>query len=272
VGAHAVTPSIQFCCASNSDEVLNANLLRSPAVQVPGALHVERGAPSAAIAANRGLDATSADVIVFLHQDVYLPPGWDLILRARIAEVAAADPDWALLGASGVAVGGRVSGPVWTSSLGSVVGFVPLHPVPAQSFDEMLIVLRRASGLRFDPGQPGWHIYGADIVTQARAAGKGAYLVSLPCIHNDKFHGVLGADFDECYAWFRQKWASMLPVHTNVARIRRSPIHRWRERRRYNQSIDLRRPWAVDPNRSPLDYARLCGWSDLTPAAAAETT
>jgi hypothetical protein len=236
-------------------------------VQAPGSLHVERGAPSAAIAANRGLDATDADVIVFTHQDVYLPPGWELVLRARIAEVESRDRDWALIGATGITLGGRVSGPVWSSSLGAVAGFVPIEPVAAQSFDEMLIVLRRASGLRFDPDQPGWHIYGADIVTQARAAGKGAYLVSLPCIHNDKFHDVLGADFDECYDWFLRKWAPMLPIQTNVTLIRPSRLQRWRERRHFVRSIDMRRTWAVDPTRSPLDYARLCGWSDLTPSA-----
>ena len=38
-----------------------------------------------------------------------------------------------------------------------------------QSFDELLIVLRRDSGLRFDEGLPGWHMYGTDIVQTARA-------------------------------------------------------------------------------------------------------
>lgn len=264
-----MTTSIQFCCASNSDEILAANLLRSPAVGPPGALHVTRGAPSAAIAANRGLDATDADVVVFVHQDVYLPPGWDLVLRRRIAEVEESDPNWAVLGASGIALDGRVSGPIWSSSLGAVVGFVPIRPVPAQSTDEMLIVLRRGSGLRFDPAQPGWHIYGAEIVTQARAAGLGAYLVSLPCIHNDKFHDVLGPDFDECDAWFCRKWAARLPIQTTVTRLGQTPLQRWRLRREVARSLDFRRTWAVDTATSPLELARFCGWSDLTAAAGA---
>jgi len=262
-----VTTSIQYCCASNSDSVLSENLLRSPAVQAQGALHVERGAPSAAIAANRGLDATEADVVVFVHQDVYLPPGWDSVLQARIAEVAATDPDWAVLGASGITRDGRVTGPIWSSSIGAVVGVVPLKPVPAQSFDEMIIVLRRASGLRFDPDQPGWHVYGAEIVTQARAAGLGAYLVSLPCIHNDRFHGVLGPDFDECEIWFCRKWAALLPVHTTVTLLGQSRLRRWRHRRAMARSIDLRRSWTVDTSTSPVELARLCGWSDLSAAA-----
>ena len=79
-------------CASHSDEILNANLARSPLLaSVP--LHIERGATSAAQAYNRALDATTAPVVVFAHHDVYLPQGWDALLAARLAEVAALDVD-----------------------------------------------------------------------------------------------------------------------------------------------------------------------------------
>jgi hypothetical protein len=55
---------IAIACASHSEAILAANLGRSPVLaQIP--LHVERGAPSAAIAYNRALDATTAPVVVF---------------------------------------------------------------------------------------------------------------------------------------------------------------------------------------------------------------
>ncbi len=87
------------------------------------------------------------------------------------------DPDWALLGAFGVGLDGAHIGPVWSSSLGMIVGRVPMAPVPVQSYDEMVIVLRRASGIRFDDGLPGWHMYGTDIVQTAPRRGKKAYAV-----------------------------------------------------------------------------------------------
>ena len=146
-----------LAAACNSEPILAANLARSPLLaHVP--LHTEWGAPSAAAAYNRALEATTAPIVVFAHPDVFLPLGWDALLQARIAEVAARDPNWALMGAFGVGLDGAHHGPVWSSSLGQIVGRISQTPQAVQSYDEMLIVLRRASGLRFDEALPGWHM------------------------------------------------------------------------------------------------------------------
>ncbi len=252
-----------FACASNSDAILNANLAASSAL-AGHHLHVERNAPSATIAYNRALDATAgAEVVVLVHHDVWLPKGWDHLLSARLAELTARHPDWAVAGAYGVAPDYRQFGPVWTSSLGQIIGRVPLQPEPVQSFDEMLIVLRRTSGLRFDEAQPGWHMYGADIVCQARAAGRGAYAIGLPCIHNDRFHGALGPDFTESYRWMQRKWPQFLPIQTPVTKISRSGLHLWRERRNMRKSLGFREVDAVDTGAPAAVLAQRCGWSDL---------
>ena len=84
---------IVLACASHSEPILAANLGRSPLLaEVP--LHVERDAPSAAIAYNRALAATSAPVVVFAHHDVFLPPGWDSLLAARLAECTRCRSAW----------------------------------------------------------------------------------------------------------------------------------------------------------------------------------
>ena len=78
--------------ACNSESILAANLARSPLLaDVP--LHCEWRAPSAAAAYNRALEATSAPIMVFAHQDVFLPLGWDALLQARIAEITALEPE-----------------------------------------------------------------------------------------------------------------------------------------------------------------------------------
>lgn len=257
-----------LACASNSPAILSSNLGSSPLLENGIRLHVEEGAASAALAYNRALDATREEVVVFLHHDVYLPRGWDRLLMARLAELTAHDPDWALAGAYGVAPDYRQFGPVWTSSLGQIIGRVPMQPEPLQSFDEMLIVLRRSSGLRFDDRQPGWHMYGTDIVCAARAAGKGAYAIGLPCIHNDRFHGALGPDFTESYRWMQRKWPGMLPIQTPVTKISRSGLHLMRERWNMRNSHTAREGDAVDTGTPPAELARRCGWADLTPSAA----
>ncbi len=257
-----------LACASNSPAILSANLGASPLLENGIGLHVEQGAASATLAFNRALDATREEVVVFLHHDVYLPHGWDRLLMMRLAELSARDPDWALAGAYGVAPDYRQFGPVWTSSLGQIIGRIPMQPEPVQSFDEMLIVLRRSSGLRFDDRQPGWHMYGTDIVCAARAAGKGAYAIGLPCIHNDRFHGALGPDFTESYRWMQRKWPGMLPIQTPVTKISRSGLHLMRERWNMRNSHSAREGDAVDTGTPPAELARRCGWADLTPSAA----
>lgn len=253
---------LTFVCASNSDAILTANLGASPAIAgVP--LHVERGAASATIAYDHGLQATTAEIVIFVHHDVYLPRGWVGVLLERLNDLKHRHPDWALVGAYGVAPDYRQFGPVWTSSLGQIIGRVPMQPEPVQSFDEMLIVLRRSSGLRFDITQPGWHMYGADIVQSARSAGRGAYAVGLPCVHNDRFHGVLGPDFTQSYRWMQAKWPGHLPIQTPVTKISRSGLHLLRERWNMRASHQMRGADAVDTGTPPDQIARLCGWSDL---------
>ena len=251
-------------CASNSDTILDANLARSPLFQTGTSLHLERNAPSAAIAYNRALDATTAPVVVFAHQDVYLPKGWETALSARLGEVAAADPDWALFGAFGVGLDHSHIGPVWSSSIGQIVGRVPMQPARVQSYDELLIVLRRDAGIRFDDTAPGWHMYGTDIVQTARARGLHAYAGALPTIHNDRYHEALQGDFVECYQYMRLKWRADLPLRTPIIKISASGLHLYRNRWRNISSAGFRANMAVGVDHPPERLAELCGWSDLT--------
>lgn len=252
---------IVIACASHSPAILSANLARSPLLaDVP--LHVEAGAPSAAIAYNRALDATTAPIVVFAHHDVFLPQGWDAVLTARLAELPA---DWALLGSFGIGLNGAHIGPVWSSSLGMIVGRVPMEPVPVQSFDEMLIVMRRDAGLRFDETLPGWHMYGTDIVQTARAAGRGAYAGALPTIHNDRYHGALGIDFDDAYRFIQSKWSGALPIVTPITKISRSGLHLMRDRWRNRKSADFRQGMAVGTDHPVETLAARCGWASLAP-------
>lgn len=260
-------PAFIIACASNSDAILDGNLRASPLVSEGIPLHVERDAPSAAIAYDRALEATTAEIIVFAHHDVFLPKGWDRLLQARLGELTKHDPTWAVAGAFGVAADYRQFGPVWTSSLGQIIGRAPLQPEPVVSFDEMLIVLRRSSGLRFDKTQPGWHMYGTDIVCSARKAGLGAYAVGLPCVHNDRFHGALGQDFTESYQWMQAKWPQFLPIQTPVTKLSRSGLHLLRERWNMRKSLKMRVGDAVDTGVSAAELAARCGWADLSSCA-----
>lgn len=259
---------ITVVCASHNESILQANLARSPMIAsgaVP--LHLERQASSAAAAYNQALDATKAEVVVFAHHDVFLPLGWDALLRRRLQEVETADRNWALFGPFGVGLDNSHIGPVWSSSIGLIAGRVPVSPAPVQSFDEMVIVMRRSSGLRFDPALPGWHMYGTDIVTQARAKGMGAYAGALPTIHNDRYHDHLRDDFVECYQAMRRKWHDRLPLRTPIIKISRSGLHLYKNRWQDYRSEGFRANMSVGIDHPPERLAALCGWSDLTASA-----
>jgi hypothetical protein len=69
--------SIVVCCSDHA--LLDSNLLASPRFG-PGSLHevnVLKNAPNAAGGLNVGLERACNDLVVCVHQDVYLPAGWD---------------------------------------------------------------------------------------------------------------------------------------------------------------------------------------------------
>lgn len=256
--------TMRLICASNNPMILADNLARSPLLaDVP--LSVIENAPSAGRAYARGMAESAEEVLIFLHHDVYLPPGWDAVLRARIAAVAARDPDWALIGAYGVDDQARGWGPVWSSSLGQIVGHVALSPQPVQSFDELLIILRRGSGIGWDSDLPGWHLYGTDIATQARAKGLGAYVCALPLIHNDGYKDNLDRGFSAAYGYLQKKWSDRLPLRSPILKISRSGHQLWRARLETWRGRDVRQAMAVDTALDPVALAAACGWSSLAP-------
>lgn len=256
----ALTDQVCIVVASNDEASLQRNLMASDMIRGGVPVHVERGAPSAAIAYNRGLDATDAPYVIFAHQDVYFPPGWPAHFARALAALGAADPDWALVAPFGMAQDGTHRGDVWSTSQSGRVGTPAPMPVPAQSFDELVIVLRRDSGLRFDEALPLYHLYGTDIVQIARAAGRGAWVADLPVVHNDSFHARLGPDFTAGYHYVRRKWRHALPLRTPVVKIRWHGLDLAHYRLRAARAFDRRRAKAGDTTTDPRVFSAQCGW------------
>ena len=246
----------------NDDDCLARNLLVSDLIAKHGVpVQIERGAASAGIGYNHGLDETEAEYVIFAHQDVYFPPDWHMQLSRAIAEVEEIDPNWAILAPFGMCAKTNTHiGDVWSSGVGRRIGTPVTVPQPAQTVDELVIVMRRSAGLRFDAGLPGYHLYGTDLVQMAQAAGKGVYVAALPVVHNDTFKAALGSDFTECYRYIRRKWKTALPLRTPVLWVTKWGLGLPYYRLRAWRALDARRDMAVDTDVSPRDYARRCGW------------
>ncbi len=205
--------------AVNDDEVLNGTLLRSPDVPDASQVLLKRGFRTAGEAYNSALEECRAEVAVFIHQDVYLPPGWAARLEECICEVQSIDTAWGVLGVYGVDPSGRGCGHVYSTGLGRTLGQAGGPPVRATSIDEMVIVVRTRSGLRFDPNLPGYHLYGTDICCEARARGFSTFVVTAFCVHNSNGIPRLPRSFWDAYFYLRRKRRSELPIHTCCAEI-----------------------------------------------------
>lgn len=258
---------MDWCCiaAINDTAVLKANLAVSPAlVAEPARLILLRNQPSASIAYNAGLDATTARICVFAHQDVYLPLGWQDRLADHVARLDRLDPGWAVIGLFGVDRGGGHVGRVWSTGIGREIGARFSDPIPVQSLDELVIVVNRDSGIRFDPDLPSFHLYATDIVQTAVSAGKGAYVIDAPVVHNSVPTPGLRGGYMQAYDHMRRKWRAQLPIVTPVTRITRLGWHlRWQDLRKFRfNALRMKRirVAASLPRPDPKGIARTLGY------------
>lgn len=213
--------SAQFSvvAAVNDEEILSENLAASPLFSENISLSPMRAYSRAGAAYNAGLDATQSEILIFAHQDVYLPRPWLKQLRKGIQEVEAVNQRWAVIGVYGVCSSGEHVGHCWSSGLNRELGAQFDSPRSVVSLDELIIVLRRSSGLRFDENLPGFHLYGTDIVQAALANGYGAYVIHAPVVHNSRPVNTLLGPYARAYRYVQHKWRSVLPVPTTVVSV-----------------------------------------------------
>ena len=219
-GDERLLMNICFITASNNEEVLRSSLLASP--DLAGVeVNVQRGAPSAGVAYNRGIQSSRAEIMVFVHQDIYLPKGWLAKLEKALAQLERQDPNWGVLGLFGTEPDGTGQGLLYSTGLGVVLGSEFEGARPVRTLDEVMLIVRRASGLRFDETLEGFHLYGADISLEAESRGMKCYAISAHCIHNTNGIGLLPWAYWKCYLRLRRKWSSRLPVSTPCMDITR---------------------------------------------------
>jgi hypothetical protein len=226
-----VSLKLTVVAAVNDDQVLNQNLMKSPMIATGGMpVVLERGHDSAGKAYNAGAARTDADVIIFAHQDVYFPPDWEQRLQESIERLQGSGAPWGVLGVWGVRPDGTFAGRVWcTGSNQEFTG--PIAGVDeVASIDEIVIVIPRSAGLRFDERLPGFHLYATDIARQARDRGLKTYAIDAPVVHNSRTVPQLGQAYVRAYQHMQRKYRSQLPLQTCVLPVTRFgyPLRRYR--------------------------------------------
>lgn len=240
--------------AVNNHEILESCLARSPDVTDEGVeLRIYEDRPSAANALNAGLDGTSAPIVIFAHQDVYLPRGWLDRLMQQIITLEQTDANWGVIGLFGRRTSGEIIGRVWSSGLGREAGHAGFKPTEAVTLDELLLIVRRDSGLRFDEALPGFHLYGTDIVVEGLAKGIKSYVIDAPVVHNSRPVRTLTGAYAKAYGFMRRKWRQRLPLMTLICDIDANPAKLWRAQL---QSMKIYRRNIKRPARDAVEIAQ----------------
>jgi len=222
---------ISFVVCVSDDAILKANLMASPAFVAPGSPHeviLIHKAPSAGAGLSSGLKRAQREWVACVHQDVFLPEGWDHLFTQQFRE---AERRFGPIGVAGVyGVGAAVSLQSKGSSLraqrvgcvvdrGRLLQEGPELPARAATLDELLLVVARDTPLRFDPDL-GFHLYGADLCLQAAEQGLAVVALGALCHHNSRSRGLPKTFFPSAEV-FARKWAHRLPIATSCVVIDR---------------------------------------------------
>jgi hypothetical protein len=223
--------AITFVAAVNNKEILQNNLLESPCLRMPRRhqLLVQENYRSASLAYNDAIEKSQNDLIAFVHQDIILPEHWMSDLERALGYLEEDDPKWGVIGSYGETRDDNGRGYIYSSGLG-IMGRSFLRPAQVQTLDEIVLILRKSSGLRFDERLPNFHMYGTDICMAAEDSGRKNYAISAFCIHNTSPSLILGRDFYESYRYVKHKWKQRLPIQTTCVRISRFDRHMYRRR------------------------------------------
>lgn len=216
--------------AVNNEQILKSCLLSSPDLRSCDVdVILQTGFEGAGTAYNQAMKNAKAEILAFVHQDMYLPRGWITDVQRAIVALSDHDPDWGPLGSWGVTKAGGHAGFLYWTGLDGAAGAQFHGGVEVETLDECVLIIRKSSGLSFDEDLQGFHMYGADICLEARRRGMKSYAISALSIHNTNEYKLLPWEFWKAYFYMRRKWKSQLPLRTTCTEITRYcwPMMRW---------------------------------------------
>jgi hypothetical protein len=257
------TDTITFAVAVNNELLFGTHFLASPCFLGDHGhqILVQKNFSSATKAYNDAIDRARNDLIVLCHQDMFLPEAWLNQLQNAIRQLETLDPNWGVIGPGGITRDGQGQGHLYSSGLG-VIGTPFPEPMRVQTLDEIVLVLRKSSGLRFDDHLPHFHLYGTDICLQAAKRDMNCYAISAFCIHNTVQCLVLPPEFYESCNYMRRVWKDYLPIRTTCTELTRFgvPLY-WRRLREAYFRYVKRRNEIVGPRAKDVQQLaeQTCG-------------
>ena len=158
---------------------------------------------------NSLIEQAEGRYVILCHQDIRVLDGKE-ILDARLAELDRDHPDWAVAGNAGVDDERRRIFRITDRFM--VDAHTPGLPLEVASLDENLLILRRDALLGFSDDLSGFHLYGTDLVCQARLRGRRAFVIDFHVEHLG--HGSKGESFAASRAAMVAKYRRALQSRT----------------------------------------------------------
>jgi hypothetical protein len=215
--------AVSIACVFNDEKVRKACLDRSIQDLADQALDVDyipidnvgHDFTSAGAALNHAAARARNEVVVFVHQDVYLH---SLVALERAAARMTADAGIGLLGAAGVAADGRAVGRIRDRVV--LLGDRAPAPEPVDSLDEVLFMIRRdrvlAEPLTEDPDLA-WHAYAVEYGLRCRDQGLRVVATDLPLTHNSLTINL--ARLLEAHQLVASRYPGQVPVRTTCGTV-----------------------------------------------------
>ncbi len=173
---------------------------------------------SAGAALNHGARMARNDVVVFVHQDVFLHS-----LAAVIHAAGRMQADGlGVLGALGVQRDGRIAGRIRDRTV--LIGAPVQQPVDVDSVDELLFMVPRSFVLRHpltESPDLAWHAYAVEYGLRVRRLGLRVGVCDIPLTHNSLTANL--ARLDVAHAAVASSYPEMLPVRTTCGVIDGQP-------------------------------------------------
>jgi hypothetical protein len=213
--------NITFVVPVSDDNIASNNILASPLFNLLSEkeILIQKGFKSAASAYNDAIDKAKSEIIIFLHQDVVLPERWLDDLTASFKCLERSDPSWGVLGCHGETKEGCGRGYLYCTGNGRYILKPFDKPEKIQTLDEIVLIIRKSSDLRFDEALPHFHLYGTDICMTAYAKGMNCYAIPAFCLHNSNETAIFPEEFFVSCDYIREKWNKNLPIYTPCVNI-----------------------------------------------------
>jgi len=160
-------------------------------------------------ALNIGIDKSTTNILITCHQDVIFPPNFTTTIMEKIHKY----DGFGIMGVAGIDKNDCGAGGIKSPDGRSFE--VKEKESEVVTLDELCLIVRKDSKLRFDESLDGFHLYGVDICLQSLSLGMKNYAVDCEVVHLSKDGRNNIEDIRKNYlrimTKLRDKWSHIFP-------------------------------------------------------------